>query len=253
MGRTQTYSDEQLTDAVVQYARICKTKIKVSELVKWSQENIPELKYVKEYHFSRPVVTRDKNGGRVETEKECTKLINKLNSERSTVSQAKLNVILYSTDPDAFFSLDHEQQIRSILDCRKLVKDLMTRSDVVEKSRRSYRLENETLKQKNAELESQNKQLKEEFKKMKAACDEAGVKNDNEKMAAAFAEIGVSEDDFKITEFAKKLTTEPDPPFDMRTVAESQPQLPPEKPQSIVSEIISGIDFGNTGDNDNDK
>ena len=67
MAKTQKYSEDKLLEAVVKFSEIEKKKIKATELAKWCRNNVEGLEEVRDYHFTRPIKSKDEKSGKIKT------------------------------------------------------------------------------------------------------------------------------------------------------------------------------------------
>lgn len=145
MAKTQKYNDDLLMMAVIEYAKTHPGKIHAAKLARWASENIPELKGVRDYMFSRKTITTTKNGKKIIKNRPCTDKIEEINEARKTTAAIATNVLLHSSNLDEFFILDRAQQRQAIVDTRYQM-------DMISKQIRQLNDENRLLKEKNSEL-----------------------------------------------------------------------------------------------------
>ena len=117
MGRNQKFTDDQLLEAVVQYADKTKTKIKTSELARWARINVKGLEEVQEYHFTRPF--KNPVTGKYE-KKLCTQRLEEYNSARSIKQRENKSFLLSASNVDRFFLMDDREQRMEVMTAREI-------------------------------------------------------------------------------------------------------------------------------------
>ena len=103
MAKTQKYSEDKLLEAVVKFSEIEKKKIKATELAKWCRNNVEGLEEVRDYHFTRPIKSKDEKSGKIiERPKLCTLKIEEINNSRSLTASINKNLLLRASNIDTF-------------------------------------------------------------------------------------------------------------------------------------------------------
>lgn len=240
MAKKQTYTEEQLLDAVVQYSKAYKGKIQATKLTKWAIANIPGMEGLKDYMFQRPIVTRDpKTGKTVETKKECTKRIEEINEIRSMSGSIKSNVLLQSSKPGDFFALPRAVQEETILLTRQQVDQLLASNNYVTK-------ENRILKKKLEEKEEIQKRLSD---KLDFVCKQqvsvlkqvsaATAQMDEEMQREALAKMGVKDGGFDLLTYTKSLSETIDEAFSINNAIRKDKQ----STDFSTDDMMAGMDF----------
>ncbi len=146
MAKVPSIQESLKVKAIQEYAKICSGKIKASELAEWAARNIPGLETVKPYHFTRLETHKDpKTGKTIKTVRESRKYLDELNQAREIECQVLSNLLLHSSDVEAFLQAARHDQVNAILEARKSMDQLIK--------------ENVSLRKKNNHLDSRNKEL----------------------------------------------------------------------------------------------
>lgn len=153
MAKTQKYSEDKLLEAVVKFSEIEKKKIKATELAKWCRNNVEGLEEVRDYHFTRPIKSKDEKSGKIiERPKLCTLKIEEINNSRSLTASINTNLLLRASNIDTFIEQPDLVKRKMIVETRETVDKLLIR--------------NGNLTRENEALKSENKSIKSEILKM---------------------------------------------------------------------------------------
>ena len=153
MAKTQKYSEDKLLEAVVKFSEIEKKKIKATELAKWCRNNVEGLEEVRDYHFTRPIKSKDEKSGKIiERPKLCTFKIEEINNSRSLTASINTNLLLRASNIDTFIEQPDLVKRKMIVETRETVDKLLIR--------------NGNLTRENEALKSENKSIKSEILKM---------------------------------------------------------------------------------------
>jgi len=149
MAKTQKFSEDILLEAVIKYSESYKGKIKTTKLAEWCKGNIEGLEEVKDYNFTRPIREKNVKTGKVrERQKSCTIRINDINKTRNINTMVNTNVLLRSSNIDAFFELSLSVQRKLVVETRETVDTLLAKNS-------KYKRENDTFRSINKEQELQ--------------------------------------------------------------------------------------------------
>lgn len=241
MGKTQTYTDDQLLDAVVRYAEEFSGKIYASDLARWASCNISGLEGVRYYHFMRPVKTVDpKTGKRTEKKKLCTQRIEELNKARSVVYSVKQNVLLRSSRVDAFLELPVQTQRKMIIDTRDQVETLIKKNIYLTRNNKQLSAENETLQAENQTLKEQLAALSEKQKLLSRQVSALLSTYGEDSIRTVLEKIGVTDQGFDLKKYTESLTLDLHDVFSINTAIKKAEE---NHDSEFVDDIMKGLDF----------
>ena len=242
MAKTQKYSEELLLGAVISYAEVTDAKIKASDLARWASTNVPGLEGVRDYHFTRPA----KGAG--QGKRPSTLRMEEINARRDTPTALKLNRLLFSSNIDEFFTLDHTCQRELILETRKTVEELKTANRNLTRQNEHTKKENERL---TAQIQDQDvykeeklADLQNELGRLEKAIHLLCMRFGEEHCQKALEEMGILNGKNSLQAYVHSLKTAPKLSFEKTTKDY-------ENTERHYSDFWEGIDFkGEDKDND---
>lgn len=237
MAQIQKYSDELLTQAVEEYAKITPGKIKATELAKWAGENISGLKGVRDYHFTRTVKVKDKKGKTIETSRPSAVMINELNLARSVSAVIEQNPLITSSTIDDFFMLSKGEQRDLILKTREQFEKIKEHNLYLSKENIRIQNENKQIKEKEAALETTLNEMGEQFDRITQLMEQLSSVIDEKNRKAALLEMGITDGDFDFTKFRESMTIKLNEALSISKVTEQKQN------NKTVSIINTGMDW----------
>lgn len=241
MGKTQTYTDDQLLDAVIRYAEEFSGKIYASDLARWASSNISGLEGVRYYHFVRPVKTIDpKTGKKTEKKKLCTQRIDELNKARSVVYSVKQNVLLRSSRVDAFLELPVQTQRKMIIDTREQVDTLIKKNLYLTRSNKQLSAENQALLAENQSCKDKLNALTEKQKRLSMQVSALLNTYGEDSIRIALDKIGVTDQGFDLKKYTDSLTLDLQNVFSINTTIKKAEE---NHDSGFVDDIMKGLDF----------
>lgn len=202
MGKKQTYTDAQLTQAVQKYADAYGGKIQVPAMVRWVRANLPGMENVTMDMFRRPSRRRTPEGETVAIERPCAVLIREINEERAQQKQLQRNLLLHSMDLDAFFGLPSSLQRAMAVDAREQFQKLQHHCRDLERRCRASQEQMDQMSGQMTELEEklQESETSERQRQLlERRIDRIFVTMDEENRRAALGELGISDEGFRLT------------------------------------------------------
>ena len=158
MAQKEKFSDDQLTDAVLRYAKAYTGIIKGPALVKWASENIPGMEGLRTHNFYGKRKVKTKTGKLEERNLKALDLIHEINSVRKGMASSGQNVFLHSSNLDAYLRLPRTEQRRQIIEARTFIENTISRNRRILRENDVIRAENEQLKEK---ISQQDRRLSE--------------------------------------------------------------------------------------------
>lgn len=206
MAKTQTYTEDQLMDAVVRYAEIYKGKIVVTRLAQWASQNIHGLEGVKNHHFTKDIiVTNPKTGKKQKKRRRCAEKIEELNAERSVSSKIKTNTLLQSANIDAFMDLPEDIKRQLIVETRKQVDELVAANRRLSRENAALSSENKEYKDKTDTLESMLKGIQQRQDTIEKTYVRTINFVDKNNQKETLGRLGVQDDGFDLNQYIRSL------------------------------------------------
>lgn len=251
MAKKQKFSEDLLLEAVVKYADQVRTKIKATELAKWSRNNIPGLEDVRDYHFTRPIKEKDpKTGKQREREKSCTEKIKEINQARSIVLKVKENALLRSSHMEEFFSLPLQLQKKLVVETRSMFDELLKKNGRLTSENEALKKVNEHQKRKIEELSNRMKSFLKNHNILEKRVNYLIRTTDENHRKEMLSRMGVNDGKIDIVQYRKSIGTELEEMFaisntlDSYENSENSEIWPDNHETPSVREILEGIDFG---------
>ena len=227
MAKVQKYNEEMMVEAVIQYAAETPGKITAKGIAEWSNDHIPELKGVRDYHFLRPQKSKDKRGIVHETVRPCTVKIREINDER-TVRPYDGNILLQSSDVLEFFKIPMSDQRELILKTRSYVESLVKENKVLREKSTYSESKLIMLQDELDEMTAMAEDWKENYRSVIDTHNRLLKKVDKELGRQALASIGIIDGDIDIQRFKESRTEPSNKTFNIRKAISAE---------SIVEEI----------------
>lgn len=241
MAKIQTYSEEQLLDAVMKYADEHAGKIQVTELAEWAAKKIPGLEGVRYYNFTRPMKMLDpKTGKKIEKKKLCKQRIDEINKVRSVAYGVKTNVLLQSAQTDDFFKLPVQMQRKMILDTRSQVDSLMRKNLQLTQTNKRLMAENKILQEVNNDNANTYKELKEKQTLLAQKIDALISRYGEETMRSALEQMGVTHNGYDLKTYSESLSLRPEDVFSVSSAIKKSKQ---DVENTLAEDIMKGLDF----------
>ncbi len=207
MAKTPSNQESLKVKAIQEYAKVCPGKIKASELAEWASQHIPGLENVKAYHFTRPETQKDpKTGETIQIMRESRKYLEEVNQTREIKRQVERNLLLHSSDAEAFLRAARHDQLNAILEARKYMDQLI-------KENVSLRKKNEQLESRNAELQSSGEEqgerlqaLETEAQRFSKAVLRLMRSQDEKERKAVLKSIGLTDGDIDFDKYYESLS-----------------------------------------------
>lgn len=207
MAKTPRYTEEQLLDAVVQYANQHPGKIEATKLAQWAAKNVAGLENVNHRNFTRPEEKKDPKTGKTITRiRLCAAKINELNAARNTVSAMNTNVLLRSSNIDKFFNLPIQEQRKLVVDTRKQVDTLISENAYLRSENKTVLEKAKKVSELAESLENELKPLKRDHEKLLALVSRVMGEFDEAVRKKMLASIGVCDNWFDLDAYAESLT-----------------------------------------------
>lgn len=240
MAKTQKFSEELLTEAVVKYAEVYANKIMPAKLARWASENIPGLEGVCDYHFARKKKIKDKKGRTIEVDKECAKKIQEINEARDVESVIKINPVLSASDINKFFSYTIADQTEAILDARKVVSETMNANHDLQIRNLVLTKENKKIMEQLADLEDRLKGLIKDIEKVAGRQNYLlqilSEENEREKLK----EMGISDGEIDVSQYDSVIEHSIEDAMNITKILNQY--LGKEEPKDdILSELTDGL------------
>ena len=205
MAKRQKFSDDILTSAVLQYAEVCKGIIKNTELAEWARNNVEGLEEVQHYHFSRPIKAKSKTGKVIERAKLCTTKIEEINFARQHLAKVENNVLLNTSNIEAFRDLPWSAQADIIVDARKQYNEQVQRNILLS---RKYELLQQDEKVLHERADKIERTLKAHMDKLDIVASQIKYlmkQVDNAEQRKALESIGIFDKEIKMSTFIASL------------------------------------------------
>lgn len=248
MAQKKIYTDEQLMDAVIRYSESFPGKIMISQLVKWTSENMPEMEGIQPHHFRRKNKRTDKAGRTVLVNNEAFERINQINTMRSATKAVKSNLLMQSADPDAFFRLPKSLQRKEILEMRGSVEQIISDNTLLSERNKILTAENRELACQNAELGKSLEKIRDAQRAIDRKLSTIIKAVDEEKRVEVLREMGVlgiEDGGFDLERYVNSLHEEITDAFSIKDAVKAFKKLSSKgsEKEDLLGKITEGIDF----------
>ena len=238
MGKSQKYSDELLTKALIKFADTHSGKIKYTELADWARNNVQGLEEVKDYHFSREII--DKDGKK--KKKNVTRRIEEINSQRSYSSLIKGNELFSMVNIDKFFEAPNSSQRKMLAEARALFQKVVKENKKLNKQLSDYEINSIINTKELAQLGEEQKKIEKKIQKFDKIVNWLKKRIDEKQEKEVLKEIGISDGEFNIDTYKNSLINDT---FDIsKMISEYQKVKMEDKilqVEDITKEIIKGL------------
>lgn len=217
MAQKEHYSDDQLLDIVVRYADTEPGIIRITKMAKWASINIPGAEGIKAYHFRnmRKVLNpRTRKIEKVHTA--AFERVQEINMARRTVLSIRSNILMHSSDVEAFCRIPRVEQRRQILEMRELVGRLISERTQLSANNDVLTAENERIKRENSNLLKQQDEIKKKQDRLEKKVSFVINTIDREDQLRILKMMGIEDGGIDLEVYANSLRQEIDDMFSIR-------------------------------------
>lgn len=247
MAKTQKFSEDLLLEAVIKYSEVVKTKIKATNLADWSRENIPGLEDVRDYHFTRPIKEKNQKTGKItEHSKLCTKKINEINKARSINMTVNNNILLRSSNIDAFFELPISVQRKLVVETRETVDKLLSKNAYLSTENEAFRKNNKLLSETTELYLSKLKEIEKKQNMLEKQINYLLRITDEQKRKCLLKEIGIEDGALDLVQYRNTIEQDLSEVFDIEKALKQYRQESNKKQEneaSLKKQVFEGLNF----------